>query len=181
MAADLRFRLHGHQDRQPTYSIQQDGNYVYQNNHELNTKLWDTWKQNTNVIYFYLVPDIKLSVAGYMHSPLDRQIPMWHRILVYRCSTHHIQSWTWFISDLTCCQNRLKDVSSNGWAARCLYVAAEIRQGHTAMFQTQSHSSISQASKEQPSLRSITISFGLKKKFTSVRDYAFCPKSKGHS
>jgi len=93
---------------------------------------------------------------------------------------HTIPSWTWFISELTRCQNQLKGVSCNGWAARCLYAAAEIRQGHTAMFRIQSHSSLSQAAKQQPSLQSITISFRLKKKFTAVRDYAFCPKSKGH-
>jgi hypothetical protein len=27
-AAELRFRFHCHQDRQPTYSVKEDGNYI---------------------------------------------------------------------------------------------------------------------------------------------------------
>jgi len=51
---------------------------------------------------------------------------------------------------------------------------------HASMFQIQSQSSLSPAAKQQPSLRSITIIFRLKKKLALVRVYAFCPKSKRH-
>jgi hypothetical protein len=108
-----------------------------------------------------------------VHSPLDRQIPMWlwcpHSISSLPVfHTHHTQSWKWFISHLTRCQDRLKEVSRNGWALRCFYAAAEIRQGHTAVAQIRSQSCYTQLPECNPVLRSIKISFKLQKKLKSA-------------